>query len=108
MKFLKRELSVLALKKLSLLPYKSSAVALLFTLFCGPIGLLYASLWGGVLMSIVGIVVLGSGMHGPMILFWLICNIWGAFAVQLYNNKIITAKIKLNYEENHYTTSVAG
>lgn len=102
---MKRELSSLALKQLSLLPYKSSAIALLFTFFCGPIGLLYASLWGGVLMSMVGIVVFGSGLHGPIILFWLMCNIWGAFAVQLYNNKIITAKIKLSYEENHSPSS---
>lgn len=70
------------------LPYKSVAVALLFTILLGPIGLLYSSFWGGLLMIIVGLIVCNSKLFFPILLLWILCCIWGVGAVEMYNKKI--------------------
>lgn len=77
-----------------LLPYKSTAVALLFCIILGPIGLLYASFWGGFIMTLVGFVVLSSKLLVPIIMLWAICCIWGARAIDSYNKKIFRASIQ--------------
>lgn len=71
-----------------LLPYKSVAVALLFTAILGPLGLLYASFWGGVLMIILGVIVCSSRLFFPILLVWIISCIWGVRAVEKYNRNI--------------------
>lgn len=70
------------------LPYKSTAVSLLFTVLLGPVGLLYASFWGGVTMIIVAIVVLSAKFFFPALLLWVGCCVWGTGAVEAYNKKL--------------------
>lgn len=70
------------------LPYKSVAVALIFSVILGPIGLLYASLWGGFVMIMIGIVVVSSKFIFPIILVWIISCIWSVAAVESYNKKV--------------------
>ena len=70
------------------LPYKSVAIALLFCVVLGPIGLLYASFWGGFFMILAGIVVISNKFFFPILLLWIICCIWGVRAVESYNKKI--------------------
>lgn len=69
-------------------PFKSVAGALLFTAVLGPVGLLYASFWGGFWMILLGIIVVSSKMMFPNILLWLVCCIWGVAAVERHNKKI--------------------
>lgn len=69
-------------------PYKSVAVALIFCALLGPVGLLYASFWGGFTMIIIGMVVCSSKFFFPILLLWIICCIWGVGAVESYNKKI--------------------
>lgn len=73
------------------LPYKSVAIALLFSVLLGPIGLLYGSFWGGFAMVFVGLVVISSKYMLPVILLWLICCIWNVGAVESYNRQLLTA-----------------
>jgi hypothetical protein len=73
---------------MSALPYKSVAASLLFTVVLGPVGLLYASFWGGIIMVLAAIVVLSSKLIFPSILLWVICCIWGVGAVESYNKQI--------------------
>lgn len=68
-------------------PCKSLAGALLFSIFFGPVGLLYATSVGGIIMIIVGFVVICSRLIVPIILMWLICNVWSVVAVNRYNRK---------------------
>lgn len=70
------------------LPFKSVAIALLFTVVLGPVGLLYASFWGGLLMIVIGIIVCSSRLFFPILLVWIICCIWAVRAVESYNHKI--------------------
>lgn len=70
-------------------PYKSVAVALLFSVLLGPVGLLYASFWGGVVMIMMGIVVVSNLFLFPIILVWLISCVWAVGSVETYNKKLL-------------------
>lgn len=71
---------------------KSVAVALLFTAFLGPVGLLYSSFWGGFLMIFVSMVVVSSKLPIPIFLAWAICNIWGVGAVEAHNRRLLQSR----------------
>ncbi len=71
------------------LPFKSIAVALIFCAILGPVGVLYSSLTGGVVMIILGILVLRAKLIGPIIVLWLLSCIWGVAAANRYNRKIL-------------------
>ena len=71
------------------LPLKTVAGALLFSVFLGPIGLLYASSLGGVIMICLAFIVFSSQYLVPKILVWLISCIWSVIATNYYNKKII-------------------
>ena len=75
-------------------PLKSVAVALLFTVFLGPVGLLYSSFWGGFLMIFVSMVVVSSKLPLPIFLAWAICCIWGVGAVESYNRRLLQSEAK--------------
>ena len=66
---------------------KSIGVALLLAFFFGPLGLLYASIIGGIIMialsTIVGFLTLGIGL----IFTWIVCLVWAAVAVTMHNKK---------------------
>jgi len=70
-------------------PFKSVAIALLFSVTLGPVGLLYASFWGGFLMVFIGMVVISAGHIFPIILLWAICCIWAVGSVEKYNHKVL-------------------
>ena len=71
------------------LPFKSTAVALLFSVLLGPVGLLYASFWGGILMLSLGVVVLSSKFFFPSLIFWVMCSVWAVGAVEAYNHSLL-------------------
>ena len=73
----------------SRLPLKNVAGALLFSVFLGPVGLLYASAIGGIIMIMIGFIIACTKLIVPIIFVWLICCIWAVLAVNRYNQKII-------------------
>jgi len=81
-------------KSVSVLPYKSVAIGLLFSVFLGPIGLLYASFWGGLFMTLLGIVVISSKFLFTILLLWIICCIWSVRAIETYNRKILQTTLQ--------------
>ena len=70
------------------LPFKSVAGALLFSVLLGPIGLLYSSFRGGVIMIILGFIVACAKYPVPIVMVWLISCIWSVAAVNKYNGKL--------------------
>lgn len=70
-------------------PFKSIAATLLFCVVLGPVGLLYASVIGGIIMMLLGCLVLSSGLIIPIILLWLTSCVWGVVAANKYNNRLI-------------------
>jgi hypothetical protein len=65
---------------------KSMGAALLLTFFFGPLGLFYASITGGVIMTILSIIVLPLTLFAGSVGVWPICMIWAAISVNDYNN----------------------
>ncbi len=67
---------------------KSVAVAVILTFLFGPLGLLYASVTGGIVMiilgAIIGVVTLGIGL----IAVWIACIIWAVIAANMANKKL--------------------
>jgi hypothetical protein len=67
---------------------KSVGLALLLTLLFGPLGMLYSTVTGGLVMIVVTIVV-GMFTFGiGLILLWPIYLIWGAMAAHNYNQSL--------------------
>jgi hypothetical protein len=73
------------------LPFKNLAGALLFTVLLGPLGLLYASSVGGIVMLLLGFVTACSKMLVPNIFVWVGSSIWSVLATNRYNKKILRA-----------------
>ena len=73
------------------LPLKSVAGALLFSVILGPVGLLYSSFLGGVIMSILGFIVVCVKYPVPIAIVWLISCMWSVAAVNKYNARIVAA-----------------
>lgn len=80
----------------TMLPYKSVAVALIFSVILGPVGLLYSSYWGGFVMILLGVGVVSSKMIFPIILIWLVSCVWAVGAVEHYNQKLIKSITQTN------------
>jgi hypothetical protein len=60
----------------SRLPLKNLAGALLFSVFLGPIGLLYASTLGGTVMIFLSFFALSNQLFIAIGIFWLVSCIW--------------------------------
>lgn len=65
------------------------AVAIILAILFGPLGMLYSTVKGGVIMFIISIVVgiftLGFGLF----ILWPICVIWSAVATNSHNQKML-------------------
>lgn len=70
-------------------PFKSVAAALLFSVFFGPIGLLYGSFWGGFSLIFLALLTISNKFIFLTIIIWIICSIWSVGAVEAYNKKLL-------------------
>ena len=75
-------------------PTKNMGTSIILTILFGPLGMLYSTIWGGVIMfiisAIVGILTIGLGL----IITWPICVIWAAVATSSYNKKLLEGKLQ--------------
>ncbi|MFH1749117.1 MAG: hypothetical protein ABIG44_18960 [Planctomycetota bacterium] len=71
---------------------KSPGIAILLTILFGPIGMLYSTILGAIVMFlvslVVGILTLGLGL----LFTWPICILWAALAASGYNRKILSQR----------------
>lgn len=70
-------------------PYKSVAGALLFSVILGPVGLLYSSLLGGVILIVLCFAAVSSKLFVALGVFWLASCVLSVAAVNRYNKKIL-------------------
>lgn len=80
-----------------MIPYKSVAAALIFSVVLGPIGLLYSSVWGGILMMSVMTYVALNKFYFVTFLCWLFCCILSVSAVESWNETIRQQNAQTNY-----------
>jgi hypothetical protein len=78
------------------LPFKSVAGALLFSVILGPIGLLYSSVIGGVILIILCMTAISGKFYVATAIFWITSCIVSVAAVNHYNKKIIKILTALN------------
>ena len=69
-------------------PYKSTAAAILLSVFFGPVGLLYSTFWGGLTMCVAGLFVVRYSFIYLVALLWVMSCIWSVRAVENYNRKL--------------------
>ena len=67
---------------------KSVGISLILTFLFGSIGMLYSTIWGAVIMSVVSIITAVITLGMGLFLVWPICMIWGAFATASYNKEL--------------------
>lgn len=67
---------------------KSMGISIILTLLFGPLGMLYSTIPGAIIMGIATLVAILLTAGFGLILTWPICLIWGAVAVKNYNNKL--------------------
>lgn len=72
-----------------LLPAKSVGVSILLTFFFGPLGMLYSTVPGALVMMAVNVFVGCLTFGLGLAVTWPICIIWGAVAVSSYNQKLL-------------------
>jgi hypothetical protein len=67
---------------------KSMVAAILLSLIFGPLGLLYASVTGGIVMLLVSIVVGLFTLGFGLLVTFPICIIWAVVATNKYNENV--------------------
>ncbi len=73
-------------------PYKSVAVAILISIFFCSFGVLYASFWWGVVITILAIIVSGIPKVGAYVFFvvWVCCPFLSAYLVERHNKRLFS------------------
>ncbi|CAI9428736.1 TM2 domain-containing protein [Candidatus Ornithobacterium hominis] len=68
---------------------KSIGLSLLLTILFGPLGMLYTTVSGAIIMFVVSLIVaIITFGFGVLFICWPICMIWGVLAAKNYNSKI--------------------
>ncbi len=67
---------------------KSVGLALLLTFLFGPLGLLYATVSGALIMLFISLIVAFITFGFGILITWPICMIWAAIAVNNQNNRM--------------------
>lgn len=88
-------------KKVVAISTKNVGLAIILTVIFGPLGMLYSTISGGIMMIVTGICILIiAAVSGPKIgfgvfillgLLWeVVCIIWAAAAASSYNRKLLS------------------
>lgn len=73
-------------------PVKSVGIAILLTVLFGPLGMLYSTIVGAIIMIILTVLVGALTVGIGLIITWPICILWGALSASAYNRKITKGK----------------
>ncbi len=68
-------------------PRKSLALSLVLTIFFGPLGMLYSTVEGALIMCVVTFFAMFTGIG--LLIAWPVCVVWGAMAVENYNARMM-------------------
>ena len=68
---------------------KSVGISILLTVLFGPLGMLYSTIIGAIVMIILSIIVAAFTLGFGLLITWPICIIWGAVAASSYNKNLL-------------------
>ncbi len=72
-------------------PAKSVGISLLLTFFFGPLGMLYSTVPGALIMLVVSVVVGFVTFGFGLLVTHPICMIWGAVSAHRFNQRMLAA-----------------
>jgi hypothetical protein len=75
-------------------PTKSMGIAILLTFLFGPLGMLYSTIPGALIMIVLSLIVALLTVGLGLFLIWPICIVWGAIATSSYNKKLLAGVIQ--------------
>jgi hypothetical protein len=67
---------------------KSMGITILLTILFGPLGMLYSTVTGAIVMIIVNVIVALITFGFGLLITWPICIIWAAIATNNYNKSL--------------------
>ena len=67
---------------------KSMGIAILLTVLFGPLGMLYSTIVGAIVMGIISVIVGFVTVGIGLLVTWPICVIWAAIAVSNFNKNL--------------------
>jgi len=70
-------------------PTKSMGIALLLTVLLGPLGMLYSTVLGALVMIVISVVVAVVTLGLGLLLTWPISTVWAAIATSRYNRRLL-------------------
>lgn len=79
-------------QRIVVVPTKSVGLAILLGVLFGPLGLLYSTVSGAIVMFVVSIVIGVVTVGFGLILTWPICGIWAAVAAKSHNERLLAGK----------------
>jgi len=76
------------------LPFKSAFLGLILSLFLGPIGLLYVSWLGSIIMLVITCILLAISIQFPAVSFlfviaWAVSIYWTVMRVEVHNARLL-------------------
>lgn len=71
---------------------KSMGISILLTILFGPLGMLYSTIAGAIVMAIISAIVGFATVGIGLLVTWPICVIWSAIAVSNYNKKLASGQ----------------
>lgn len=72
---------------------KSMGIALILAFLFGPLGMLYSTISGAIIMFIIDVILSFFTLGIGLFFTWPIHLIWAAIAVKSYNNKLVQGRI---------------
>lgn len=69
---------------------RSVGLAILLTFFFGPLGMLYSTISGALVMIVASVVLAFFTLGFSLFLTWPICMIWGAMAASSHNQRMLS------------------
>ncbi len=70
-------------------PLRSPIAALLLAIFLGPIGLIYSSIIGAIILIFLLLVSYGAHSMYALVLIWLLGCFWSVIAANRYNRRMM-------------------
>lgn len=89
--YITQQVQTVAPAYVAVAPPKSVGLALVLTFLFGPLGLLYSSVVGGIVMFIITVVAASVTFGVSVFVTWPICMIWGAIAASNANARAVAA-----------------
>lgn len=68
---------------------KSVGLSFLLTFLFGPLGMLYSTVFGAIIMIILSIIIGAVTFGLGLILIWPVCIIWGIVSTNSYNKNLM-------------------